>query len=269
MLIDVHFIGTKLDQTVLYLLVFVCLQIVNTKTSSLLSLFVPIPCRYHNHTTNNGPTDALIVGSGSNQHGIVLRRGLTVQAVCPIPDLRGDIDLPGSASSFGGRQPFQGPFRFRTLFRWMCVCRFCCLLFVYPSRWTSFLPACVRVFRMFEVWPSSGLSLMFVRVGFHVVSVLRMVLRLCMCMAIWECPCQSSRFVWLRLFIIASVLLLSGFFLRYSVACSSLSPSVFFSFLARIVHQICYTPDAIFALPVRRPSFHNNVERSLCACISD
>ncbi|KRG05168.1 uncharacterized protein Dmoj_GI21023, isoform S [Drosophila mojavensis] len=44
---------------------------------------------------------------GANEHGICHRRGLTVQPVTPIPDLRSDLDQPpiGSPSS---RPPFQG-----------------------------------------------------------------------------------------------------------------------------------------------------------------
>lgn len=52
--------------------------------------------------------DAPAVAAGSNQHGIVHRRGLTVQPVCPIPDLRGDIDSPGASAGTLNRQPFQG-----------------------------------------------------------------------------------------------------------------------------------------------------------------
>ncbi|XP_030238094.1 patronin isoform X27 [Drosophila navojoa] len=45
---------------------------------------------------------------GANEHGICHRRGLTVQPVTPIPDLRSDLDQPpmGSPSS---RPPFQVP----------------------------------------------------------------------------------------------------------------------------------------------------------------
>ncbi|XP_032306558.1 patronin isoform X28 [Drosophila ananassae] len=44
---------------------------------------------------------------GANEHGICHRRGLTVQPVTPIPDLRSDLDTPpvGSPSN---RPPFQG-----------------------------------------------------------------------------------------------------------------------------------------------------------------
>lgn len=44
---------------------------------------------------------------GANEHGICHRRGLTVQPVTPIPDLRSDLDQPpiGSPSN---RPPFQG-----------------------------------------------------------------------------------------------------------------------------------------------------------------
>jgi len=44
---------------------------------------------------------------GANEHGICHRRGLTVQPVTPIPDLRSDLDQPPVGSP-QNRPPFQG-----------------------------------------------------------------------------------------------------------------------------------------------------------------
>lgn len=44
--------------------------------------------------------------TGTNEHGIAHRRGVTCQPVTPIPDLRSGLDSPTNS---GGRPPFQGP----------------------------------------------------------------------------------------------------------------------------------------------------------------
>lgn len=67
---------------------------------------------------------------GANEHGICHRRGLTVQPVTPIPDLRSDLDQPpiGSPSN---RPPFQGFNFFLLTFLWAfqsrSICVFICV----------------------------------------------------------------------------------------------------------------------------------------------
>jgi len=60
----------------------------------------PIPCRRY-------PDVIARRTMGANEHGICHRRGLTVQPVTPIPDLRSDLDQPPVGSP-QNRPPFQG-----------------------------------------------------------------------------------------------------------------------------------------------------------------
>lgn len=72
---------------------------------------------------------------GANEHGICHRRGLTMQPVTPIPDLRSDFDQPpvGSPSN---RPPFQGLLHFfncqisLTIPVLKFLCLFCWFFFV-------------------------------------------------------------------------------------------------------------------------------------------
>lgn len=97
----------------------------HTILKTILFLFGSPPPSVH---APSAPKDASVVAAGSNEHGIVHRRGLTLPPVCPIPDLRGDdIDSAGTSASTLNRQPFQGPCP--------CILRVCALLFSMCSRW--------------------------------------------------------------------------------------------------------------------------------------
>ncbi|XP_023172501.2 patronin isoform X18 [Drosophila hydei] len=76
--------------------------------TDLFNLFEIHPAKCVCYPGMDGQDVILRRSQGANEHGICHRRGLTVQPVTPIPDLRSDLDQPpiGSPSS---RPPFQVP----------------------------------------------------------------------------------------------------------------------------------------------------------------
>jgi hypothetical protein len=62
----------------------------------------------NNNENTVGEDNASSNQNKTNEHGIAHRRGFTMQAIQPIPDLRSGLNSPPSSASSSGRPPFQG-----------------------------------------------------------------------------------------------------------------------------------------------------------------